>query len=232
MKNVSLSQSALFGALAPADLERILAIAIPRHLSRGETLCRKGDAAEAVYVIVRGRVRVVRDSEDGKAVVLRTLGPGDVAGELGVLHHGERTATMVVEEDCELLSIGRVPFLALLERHPSVAVQLLGSLAARIDELTNQISEFIFVKAEVRLARRLLGLARIHGRVGEEGVHIEARVSQQDLADMVGVTREYANKSLRAWEEQGLLTLQRYHLTIHRIDRLEELAADPGLGSP
>ncbi|NJN64630.1 MAG: Crp/Fnr family transcriptional regulator [Acidobacteria bacterium] len=220
-----LGRSLLFRALAPADLDRIISLARIRDLNPGETLFRKGEPADAVYAVLRGSVRVVSRSEDGREVTLRILPAGEVFGELGLLHQGHRTATIVAGEDCGVLAIGRREFMGLLEQRPKVAIQLLGALAARIDELTAELSDLVFLGLPARLAKKLLELARLYGEPCGDGIRIARRVSQQDLANLVGTSRESVNKQLRSWEERGILEVRRWQLTLRQPATLEALVA-------
>lgn len=219
------SASLLFRSLDPEDQERLLAVAALRDLGPGEALFRKGDDADAVYVVLRGSVQVVSNSEDGRERTLRILAPGSVVGELGILHRGKRTATIVGGDDCTLLAIGRRDFLRLVEAHPKLAVQMLGALAARIDELTSELSDLFFLGVPARLAKKLLDLAALYGEPAAEGLKIAHGVSQQDLANLVGTSRESINKQLRRWEEQGLIRIRRRELTVLRPAALEALVA-------
>jgi CRP-like cAMP-binding protein len=221
-----LARSPLFAPLAARDLDRILQLARAKRLESGQVLFQKGDPAESVYAIVSGRVRVVSTSDDGKEVVLRILRGGDVFGELGLLHDGHRTATVIGAEPCELLSIGRRDFLSLVESDARVTIPLLAVLAERIADLTDQLSDLVFHGLPVRLAKRLIELAEGYGRETAEGVLIEAKLSQQDLANLVGTSRESVNKQLRAWEEGGWLRVERGGVLLLRREKLEELARD------
>ena len=220
-----LARSLLFRSLDGPDLARVLALARIRDLAPDETLFRRGDPADAVYAVLRGSVRVVTASDDGREVTLRILEAGQVFGELGVLHQGLRTATIVAGEDCGVLAIGRREFLALLEQRPKLAIQLLGALAARIDELTAELSDLFFLGLPARLAKKLLELARLYGEPAGEGVRIAHRVSQQDLAKLAGASREGVNKQLRTWELQGVIEVRRWQVTLRRPAILEELVA-------
>jgi len=222
-----LARSPLFAPLSAADLDRILALARPKRLDAEQVLFSRGDVAESVYAIVSGRIHVVSTSEEGKEVVLRILRAGDVFGELGLLHGGHRTATVIAAEPCELLSIGRRDFLSLLESDARFSIQLLTVLAERIGDLTDQLSDFVFHGLPVRLAKRLIELAETYGRETKEGLRIEAKLSQQDLANLVGTSRESVNKQLRAWEDDGWVRLDHGEVIVVRRDELQELAGDP-----
>ena len=227
VRRALLARSALFSPLPAGDLDRILQLVRPKRLAEEQVLFTRGDAAESVYAIVSGRVRVISTSEEGKEVVLRMLRTGDVFGELGLLHGGHRTATVVAAEPCELMSIGRREFLALLESDARFSVRLLGVLAERIGELTDQLSDFVFHGLPVRLAKRLIELAETDGRETDEGVRIATKLSQQDLANLVGTSRESVNKQLRAWEEDRWIRVDRGEIILLQRDALQELAGDP-----
>jgi CRP/FNR family cyclic AMP-dependent transcriptional regulator len=222
-----LKRSSLFATLPAGDLDRIVQLVRPRRLDAEQVLCTRGDPAESVYAIVSGRVRVISTSEEGKEVVLRVMRAGDVFGELGLLHGGHRTATVVAAEPCELLSIGRREFLALLESDARFSIRLLAVLAARIGDLTDQLSDFVFHGLPVRLAKRLIGLADADGSKTGEGVRISMKLSQQDLANLVGTSRESVNKQLRLWEEDGWIRMDRGAIVLLRREELQELAGLP-----
>jgi len=225
-----LAKSELFAALAPEDLDRVLALCRPRKLEAEEILCQAGDPADHVYAILEGRVRVVAQSEDGREVVLRTLGRGEVCGELGVLHAGRRTATMIADTGCELLALPGRQFLALLESRPKAAIALLGALADRIGELTRELSDFVFLSLPSRLAKKLLELAEDHGRSTPEGLRLEG-LSQHDLASFVGTSRESVNKQLKLWKAEAIVERGRAAVTLRRPDVLRRIAGhedEPG----
>lgn len=225
-----LARSPLFSTLEHADLDRVVGLGRSRRCDAEEVVFHRGDEAEHVYAILRGRVRVVAPSEHGKEVILRILQSGEIFGELGLFHGGHRTATVVACEPCELLTIGRREFLPLIADNSRLAIRLLSALSARISELTEQLSDFALKSLPVRLAKRIIELAAIYGRPTAEGIRIDARISQQDLADWVGTSREAVNKHLRVWESEGVLHLDRVALTILRPQDLERLAGvhEPG----
>lgn len=226
-----LAKSELFSALDPDDLDRVLALCHTRRLRADEILCQRGDPADHVYAILDGRVRVVAQAEDGREVVLRTLGRGEVCGELGVLLQGRRTATMIADVPCELLALPGRQFLALLESRPKTCIVLLGALAARIGKLTDELSDLVFLSLPSRLAKKLLDLARDHGRTTPEGLRIEG-LSQHDLATFVGTTRESVNKQLKLWKEDSLVEMGRAAVTIRQLDVLRRIAGDPDESDP
>ncbi len=222
-----LARSPLFAALDATEIDRIVALARSRRLAAEEVLFRRGDEADCIYVIVRGRVRVVSSDESGREVAIRILQAGEMFGEVGLFSGGRRTATIVAGEPCELLAITRRSFFGLIEEHPRLAIGLLKALSARIDALTEQLSDFALNALPVRLARRILELAEIYGQPTPEGLLIDAGISQEDLGEWVGTTREAVNKHLRSWHSAGVIRLDRVTLTILQRSELERIAG-PG----
>lgn len=220
-----LAKSVLFSALAPDDLGRVLALCRTRRLGAEEILCQRGDLADQVFAILDGRVRVVAQAEDGREVVLRTLGRGEVCGELGVLNQGRRTATMIADAPTELLALPGREFLSLLATRPKACIALLGALSHRIGELTEELSDFVFLSLPSRLAKKLIEVGRDHGRPTPEGLRIEG-LSQHDLATFVGTTRESVNKQLNLWAADGIVRMGRAALTVRRPDLLRRIAGD------
>lgn len=219
-----LARSPLFATLDGAQIDQVVARARTRRLAADEILFQRGDEADCVYAILRGRVRVVSPDEDGREVTLRILQAGEIFGEVGLFHGGLRTAMIVASEPCELLAVTRRAFFALVEEHPRLAIGLLKALSARIDDLTEQLADFALHALPVRLARRVLELGEIYGRATPEGLLIDAGISQQDLAGWVGTTREAVNKHLRAWHSAGVIHLDRVTLTILQRSELERIA--------
>lgn len=223
-----LGKNPFFVGLESQEIDRLLAEAGRRALEEDEVLFRQGDEAESVYAILGGRVRVVAPGPDGKEVVVRILQAGEIFGNLGILHRGRRTASVVAAEPCDLLVMTKRGFLGLLERHPRLAVNLLRAVSGLVDDLTGQLSDFALLPVPVRLARRLLALAEIYGRRSSGAVVIDARISQQELADWVGTSRETVNKHLRGWHAEGLIRLDRSVVAILDRARLgDEARLDP-----
>lgn len=213
-----------FADLADAELDALLAISTTRRLRAREVLFHKGTAGSDLFVIMRGRLKVATGSERGKELVFRIMDPGEVIGEIALLDGHRRSATITALEPVELLVIHRRELLDFLRHQPEVAIKLLGFVAARLRSLSELLEATTFLNVPSRLARKLLALAHAYGRRGPAGHHIELGLSQQDLGEMVGTSRESVNKQMRAWTEAGVLSMDRHRITLYKQEVLQRLA--------
>ena len=219
-----LQKVALFSGLAPERLEALTEVTTTKRLAAREELFHKGDAAAQVYVVASGRLKVVTTSSEGDEVLFAILDEGEVVGELPMLTGGRRTASVVALEPCELLALARRDFLRFLREQPEAAVELMVVLAERLVRISEFAEDALFLALPARLAKKLLHLAERYGVDGGEGTRIDLRLSQGELADLVGTTRESVNKQIRAWTEDGVLRMERGEVTILDAERLERLA--------
>jgi CRP/FNR family cyclic AMP-dependent transcriptional regulator len=201
-----------------------------RMLAAGETLFSMGDPAGAAYVAVTGRLKIVRLADsDGRELLLDIVGPGAILGELAMFRDAPRSASIVALTESELISIDRRDFLEVVRSHSDLAITLLSRLAEKVRTLTATLEESSFLELSARLARRLLDLSRRFGVATAGGLTLDVPLSQQDLARLLGVSREAVNKQLRQWESLGTITLRRGRVSINDLAWLNETA---GLGSP
>lgn len=217
----------LFEALTPEQLGKVASLARLRSCSIREVVVTQGEPADALFAIVRGRLKVASCAADGRDTVLGIMAEGEVFGEVALLDGGQRSATCTAIEPCELLVIDRVQFLELLEQSPGIAVKLLHVLSARLRRLSQRSEDAAFLDVPSRLARSLLDLATRFGERRREpvnGIYITLKLSQQELGDLVGATRESVNKHLSDWTRQGFLELQGGRMFISDIESVRRLA--------
>jgi len=214
----------LFAGLGASALDRLAEFSANRTLEPDEVLCHRGDEAGQLYGLLRGRLKAVGTSADGREVVFVVLGPGEVTGEIALIDGKARSATLVALDHCELLVLGRREFLALLREDPEAAIQLCQVLAGYVRRLSDTVEDAYYHKLPVRLAKKLLMLGREHGEKTPDGLRITVKLSQRELGELVGKTREAVNKQLRGWTEAELLGMADGHLVIRDIDRLEDIA--------
>jgi CRP-like cAMP-binding protein len=157
--------------------------------------------------VVAGQVRISTGAADGREIFLNIMEPGDTFGEIALLDGGTRTATATAMTASELVSIRREPLYALLGREPQVAVELLRLCGERLRWTSGLLEDAALLDAPARLAKRLLSLGRLHGEKNGDGFTL--RISQEDLASFLGVTRQAVNQQLQAWKAGGLLDLAR-----------------------
>jgi CRP/FNR family transcriptional regulator, cyclic AMP receptor protein len=201
-----LSNSFLFSGLTGDEFDKISKFAKLSKMARGETVFFKGDEGNSMFAVISGRLKVQNVSEEGKTLILGFLEPGAVFGEIAVLDSKPRTASVVSVEPSELLVIERAPFLRFLEAHPSVAIKLMMAMCERLRTTDEFLENMVFMSLPTRLARMLRLLAERYGTASPGGIEIGMRISQAELANLVGASRESVNKQLRAWEEDGLIS--------------------------
>lgn len=213
-------RSVVFGAMSEDEIAELLRrarllVVPPRH-----TLFHAGEPGDSLYVLLSGKVKVSLLSVDGKEVILSLLGDGDVFGEMSLLDGLPRSATVTSLEDCRLLAIGRQDFVQFLKRHADVTLNLLAALSKRLRCTNNLVENLSFYHLPSRLARLLMDLGQRHGKAGPAGVEIGLRLSQEELGNLVGASRESVNKQLRAWAESGLLEYQQGIIVIKKVDAM------------
>jgi CRP-like cAMP-binding protein len=213
----------LFRKLRADELDRLVAFTRWTQPKARTVLFRKSDPGTNMMVVNEGRVKVCTHSEDGKELVLNMFGPGEVFGEIALLDGSPRTADAVTIDDCELLVLDRRDFVPFLLEHSDASVRMLEVLTHRLRRTTLLLEDVAFREGPSRLARRLVNLAEFSGRPVESGVFVDMPLSQQQLGNMVGMTRESINKQLRQWRDEGLITWTRGFYTITDLERMSEL---------
>jgi CRP-like cAMP-binding protein len=218
-----LQGSPLFRGLAPATLDRIAALAVQRGYRRGEIVFSAGDAGDALYGIISGRIRISTGSADGREIFLNIMEPGDTFGEIALLDGGTRTATATAIEPAELVSIRREPLFRLLEGEPKAALELLRLCGERLRWTSGLLEDAALLDAPARLAKRLLSLCELHGEDRDGGRAV--RISQEELASFLGVSRQAVNEQLQAWKSRGWVALGRGTVILHDAAALRRIVS-------
>lgn len=210
MNAIALRHVSLFAEVSEADLAALAAGLRRRKYARSQIIFTQGDPGTNLCLIEEGRVRISVASDDGKELVLGMLGPGDFFGELALLDGEPRSADAIAHEATTLLLLARDDFLRFLESRAHVSAVLLAAMSRKLRATTQQAQDVAFLDVPSRLARALLGVAG----AGEPPV---CRVTQGELAGLVGATRESVNKWLGQFERRGLLSRRRGAITL--LDR-------------
>jgi CRP/FNR family transcriptional regulator, cyclic AMP receptor protein len=227
-KESVLAKHFLLRHLEPAELRQLASYARLARYPAGKVIFQKGDDGDGMMAVVNGRVKICSHSYDGRELILNIVGPGEVFGEIALLDGEARTADAVALEACDLLVLLRRDFLPFLERHPRVSLRLLTVLCQRLRRTSEQLEDSLFLELRPRLAKCLLRLVHAFGRETPSGTLIDMKLSQQQLGTLVGMTRESINKQLRAWREEGLVTLERGYITVRDREGLELIAEGDG----
>ena len=216
-----LAQVSIFQDLGPADLEHLSTLVRSRRYARGEVIFHQGDVGTALYVIRTGEVAIRLSSSDGKEVILALLDRGDFFGELALLDGEPRSTDAVAREEVDLLSLQREDFRRFLDARPQVALGLLATLSRLVRHVTQLVHDTTFLDARRRLVKVLLELARGQGQPGPGGVVIPQKLTQSELANLCGLTRESTNKWLRFYVREGLLSYEGGRITLVQPTRLD-----------
>ncbi|HRW19076.1 MAG TPA: Crp/Fnr family transcriptional regulator [Dermatophilaceae bacterium] len=214
----------LFAALDDDGAEALLAQMTPERLERGDILFREGEAGDRLYVIGEGKVKLGRTSTDGRENLVAILGPGEMFGELSLFDPGPRTMTATAVAETQLMGLGNDSLSTLLSGRPEVAKALLAALAQRLRRTNAHLADLVFTDVPGRVAKALLDLAARFGRHTEEGVMVAHDLTQEELAQLVGASRETVNKALADFATRGWLKLEARAVLLLDIERLRKRA--------
>ncbi|MCX7671328.1 MAG: Crp/Fnr family transcriptional regulator [Anaerolineae bacterium] len=213
-----------FAGLSERDWEKVIDLFSERQYKKDDYIFLEGEAPEALYVIRTGKVKVLRHSTDGKDVVLRVCGPGNLLGTVAVFDGGGYPGTAQVIEDCSVLAISRNDCLTLVNRYPVFALAVIADLGTRLRSSAEQIRSLAVERVEQRIARVLLKLAESAGSDSAEGRVIEMPLTRQDVADMTGTTVETAIRVMSKFRRQELIKTRRGRVVLVDIPALQEIA--------
>jgi CRP/FNR family transcriptional regulator, cyclic AMP receptor protein len=211
---------ALFGKLPQADLDALLLHAHGQHYAAGREIFAKGSPGRSMMAILKGTVRISAPSPAGPDIVLTMLHAGEVFGEIALLDGEDRTADATAVTDCELLVIDHRDFVPFLERRADLCILLLKLLCQRLRTTDRQVEEVMFGRLDARIAKALIRLA---AGTPADGDGVTLHITQQELAGMVGASRESVNKQLHVWQGSGVVRLGKRLIRIPDIDAIEEL---------
>jgi CRP-like cAMP-binding protein len=214
----------IFEGLAREERARLAALARTRVYKARATIVEKGDPPRELFVLLSGRAKVLTRGAEGADAALNVMGPGQVFGEVAILDGQPRSATVVALEECEIAVVEVQAFRDFLASSPAGALKLLGVLAGRVRDLTTRLEDRVFLDVPARLAKQLLWLAEHHGERTAAGAQIELRLSQQELGDLIGATRESVNKYINEWTRSGVLKQDRDGLQIFDLGALRSVA--------
>ena len=225
-KRSLLNTNYLFRDLDEAVVDRIAALGITRRLDADEVLFLKGDEGDALYGVLSGRVRISTAASGGKEIVFNIINPGDVFGEIALLDGMPRTADASAMTAATLMAILRRDFLDLMNRESQLASHLLRLVCARLRATNEMVEDAAFLSLPARLTKRLLNLASVQGERTANGIAL--RISQSDLAQIMGTSRESINKHLQRWRKEGSIALGRSRVTLVKRQELQDLVDEDG----
>jgi CRP/FNR family cyclic AMP-dependent transcriptional regulator len=222
-----LRQHPMFRDLGSEALDQLCRYAKHTSLRRGATICSKGDPGNFLFIVISGTVKISVSSPDGRNAILNLINAGDLFGEVAVLDGQARTADAIANTNCEIFVLDRRDFLPFVRSQPELAMRLIELLCTRLRWTSDQVEQVILQDLPGRLASALLGLT---DKRKLEPQSQTIAITQQEISEMVGMTRESINKQLRAWAARGWVRLEHGAIVVLDGASLRELA-DAGSSS-
>src|SRR5579862_9620348 len=193
-------------------------------LSRGEHLCLEGEDGDRLYVVLDGKIKLTRAAPDGRENLLSVIGPGEMFGELSLFDPRPRTASASAVTDARLAALAHDKLDKWLEDRPDVAKHLLRALAQRLRRANDVMADLVFTDVPGRVAKQLLDLAGRFGEQQDDGLHVNHDLTQEELAQLVGASRETVNKALADFVARGWIHLSARSVVLLDPDRLRRRA--------
>jgi CRP-like cAMP-binding protein len=222
----SAAGSPLLRGLAQAEVEAVLAAATARRTAEGEVLFIQGGPVEALYVVESGLVRLSQTSAEGDEVVVRTIGPGGIIAGIAILEKRTLPVTATVVAAGRVLLWRRPVIQALAARHPAIRLNVLATIADRMQDSLSRLREVSTENVGQRVARALLRLARESGRAVDGGTLIDRKLGRQELAQLAGASMFTASRLVAEWARDGVLEVGRQRVIVRSLVRLAQLAGD------
>jgi len=211
----------IFSDLEPEALDQLCRYAKHSTLKRGTTIVSKGDPGNSLIAVVSGTVKISVSSPDGRSAILNLIGPGEIFGEVAVLDGAARTADATANTNCEIFIIDRREFIPFVRSQPALAMKFIELLCTRLRWTSDQVEEVILRDLPGRLASALLRLTEKH-KLAPGGRTIA--ITQQEISEMVGMTRESINKQLRVWAARNWVRLEHGAIVVLNAVPLQALA--------
>lgn len=214
----------LFHAFSDPDVEHLSMCLRVQRLRKKQALFRKGDEGTALYIIKKGKIKIVLPSKVGEEVILTIFSEGDFLGEMSLLDQKPRSADAVAMEDSEVYVLNRTDFLSFLQKNENAIKCILSCLSDRLRKTDDLLEDASFLTVSAKLAKKLIELGRQFGVKDKDKVRIGLRLTQQDMADLVGTTRESINKELKVLRDKGLVSTEGGYIQLLDLERLKRRA--------
>ncbi len=212
----------LFSALDDESAATLRASMTMVKVPKGNTLFKEGDAGDRLFVVVEGKLKLGTSSMDGRENLLSILGPGDMFGELSLFDPGPRTATATAVTDARVLALAHDQVIGLVTQHPQVSLELLARLAQRLRRTNEVLADLVFSDVPGRVAKALMDLGSRFGVQKDDGLHVNHDLTQEELAQLVGASRETVNKALADFAARSWVRLEPRAVVVLDYERLSK----------
>jgi CRP/FNR family cyclic AMP-dependent transcriptional regulator len=220
----ALMQAPLFSALDAEAAAALRASMTEKRVPRSGIIFSEGETGDRMYVVLDGKVKLGQTSPDGRESLLAVLGPGEVFGELSLFDPGPRTATATAITDTVVVGLGHGDLRPWLTGRPEVAEALLQALAQRLRRTNEALADLVFSDVPGRVAKQLLDRADKFGQPGPDGVLVHHDLTQEELAQLVGASRETVNKALADFTQRGWIEVDQRQVLLIDMERLARRA--------
>jgi CRP-like cAMP-binding protein len=216
----------VFEELAPDDLERVASVAVPRSFEPGQVVFREGDDSDTCYVVCEGHARAIRTHSDGRTITLATFGAGEVFGELAMFDDEKRSATVEAIDAVDAIAILGPDMRRVMREHPEISAKLVTTLGRRLRAANERLASQSFQTVQSRVAQVISQLvaqerAEAGGDGGETVADVVLTVTQAEVAQLAGSSRESASRFLAVLERAGIVSQGRGRITVHDAAALE-----------
>ncbi|WP_020497223.1 Crp/Fnr family transcriptional regulator [Sciscionella marina] len=220
----ALSRAGIFQGVEPAAVEALVQTLESVEFPRGHVIFAEGEPGDRLFIIQSGKVKIGRKSPDGRENLLSIMGPSDMFGELSIFDPGPRTSTVTAVTDVRAYSMGRPELRDWISKRPEIAEQLLRVVARRLRRTNNMLADLIFTDVPGRVARALLTFAQRFGSQEAGLLRVTHDLTQEEIAQYVGASRETVNKALADFAHRGWLRLEGKSVLILDPERLARRA--------
>lgn len=218
--NDIISRAGIFQGVDSADKESLLTQLIPESFPKGHVIFNEGEEGDKLYIIERGKVKLARKSQDGRENLLTIMGPSDMFGELSIFDPGPRTSGAITITAVKAYSMDQEALKVWIKQRPQIAEQLLRVLARRLRRTNNTLADLIFTDVPGRVAKAVIQLASRFGETEGNQVKVHHDLTQEELAQLVGASRETVNKALADFSSRGWLKAEGKTIIITNLERL------------
>ena len=212
----------LFSALSDEEAASLRASMTLVKVTKGHTLFKEGEGGDRLFVVLDGKLKLGKSSPDGRENLQEILGPGEMFGELSLFDPGPRTATATAITDAKLLMLPHEKVLDLITSQPAVSLELLRRLAQRLRDSRGEQSDLVFVDVPGRVAKAIIDLGERFGEQKEDGLHVKHDLTQEELAQLVGASRETVNKALADFAARGWVALEPRAVLVKDYERISK----------
>jgi CRP-like cAMP-binding protein len=214
----------VFNAMTEGELDDVIAHAKSQRVPKSVAVFREGEIAKSFFVLLHGRLKVIKVTPTGQQMIVRFVNPGDIYGIAKALRREDYPATAIAVVDSVTLVWPNEVWDSLLATHPIFAANIMGTMGQRLQEAHTRLKELSTEEVELRVAHTLLRLVDQSGRKIEDGILVDFPVTQQDIAEASGTTLHSVSRVLSAWEQLGLVRVERRKIVVRDVRGLSELA--------